>query len=131
MGGEGKARTGGGGAGGASLCGFSRSVEAGGDSGFWTWGKGAQLEGSKSFCKDLLVRQKIPTARAGSFSNIKEALSFLETLSCPVVVKADGLAAGKGVVIAESHGEAKQAMTEMMEGRVFGEAGREFYWRNF
>ena len=85
--------------------------------------KGAQLEGSKSFCKDLLVRQKIPTARAGSFSNMKEALSFLETLSCPVVVKADGLAAGKGVVIAESHGEAKQAMTEMMEGRVFGEAG--------
>jgi len=85
--------------------------------------KGAQLEGSKSFCKDLLVRQKIPTARAGSFLSMKEALVFLETLSCPVVVKADGLAAGKGVVIAESHGEAKQAMTEMMEGRVFGDAG--------
>jgi len=85
--------------------------------------KGAQLEGSKSFCKDLLVRQKIPTARAGSFSNMKEALVFLDTLSFPVVVKADGLAAGKGVVIAESHGEAKEAMTQMMEGRVFGDAG--------
>ncbi|NBY65713.1 MAG: phosphoribosylamine--glycine ligase [Verrucomicrobia bacterium] len=93
--------------------------------------KGAQLEGSKSFCKDLLVRQGIPTARAGSFSRTREALVFLETLSCPVVVKADGLAAGKGVVIAESHGEAKQAMAEMMEGRVFGDAGAKVVLEEF
>jgi phosphoribosylamine--glycine ligase len=85
--------------------------------------KGAQLEGSKSFCKELLVAQKIPTARAGSFTEKSRALIFLESLSCPVVVKADGLAAGKGVVIAESHAEAKKAIEEMMEGRVFGEAG--------
>jgi len=85
--------------------------------------KGAQLEGSKSFCKELLVAQKIPTARAGSFTEKSRALIFLESLSCPVVVKADGLAGGKGVVIAESHAEAKKAIEEMMEGRVFGEAG--------
>jgi len=71
----------------------------------------------------LLVAQKIPTARAGSFTEKSRALIFLESLSCPVVVKADGLAGGKGVVIAESHAEAKKAIEEMMEGRVFGEAG--------
>ncbi len=85
--------------------------------------RGAQLEGSKSFCKDLLVEQKIPTARAGSFTEVGKALAFLESLACPIVVKADGLAAGKGVVIAPSREEAGQAVREMMEARVFGEAG--------
>ncbi|MDA1341131.1 MAG: phosphoribosylamine--glycine ligase, partial [Verrucomicrobia bacterium] len=85
--------------------------------------KGAQLEGSKSFCKDLLVQQKIPTARAGSFTEVEKALAFLESLTCPIVVKADGLAGGKGVVIAPSRKEAGQAIREMMEARVFGEAG--------
>jgi len=84
---------------------------------------GAQLEGSKSFCKDLLVSQNIPTARAGSFTDLKEAVRFSETLSCPQVVKADGLAAGKGVVIAQTHAEAARAIQEMMRDRVFGEAG--------
>ena len=85
--------------------------------------KGAQLEGSKSFCKDLLVQQRIPTARAGSFTEVEKALAFLESLTCPIVVKADGLAGGKGVVIAPSRKEAGQAIREMMEARVFGEAG--------
>jgi phosphoribosylamine--glycine ligase len=84
---------------------------------------GAQLEGSKSFCKDLLVSQNIPTARAGSFTGLKEAVRFSETLSCPQVVKADGLAAGKGVVIAQTHTEAARAIQEMMGDRVFGDAG--------
>ena len=85
--------------------------------------EGARLEGSKSFCKELLVRQKIPTSRAGSFQTLEEAIRFSESLPCPQVVKADGLAAGKGVVIAGSHAEAAQAIRQMMADRLFGEAG--------
>ena len=85
--------------------------------------KGAELEGSKSFCKELLVSQKIPTARAGSFQNLEEAVRFSESLPCPQVVKADGLAAGKGVVIAGSYAEAADAIRQMMAEKVFGEAG--------
>ena len=85
--------------------------------------KGAQLEGSKSFCKELMVSEKIATAQAGSFTDREEAVRFSESLCCPQVVKADGLAAGKGVVIAKSHREAVEAIGEMMVGRVFGEAG--------
>ncbi len=85
--------------------------------------QGAQLEGSKSFCKDLLVSQKIPTARAGSFKDVTEAIRFSGSLPCRQVVKADGLAAGKGVVIAETHEEAAKAIREMMADRVFGDAG--------
>ena len=84
---------------------------------------GARLEGSKSFCKELLVSEKIPTARAGSFTKEDEAVRFSDSLPCPQVVKADGLAAGKGVVIAESHEQARSAIHEMMTDRVFGEAG--------
>lgn len=85
--------------------------------------KGAQLEGSKSFCKELLVSQRIPTAKAGSFCKVAEAIRFSESLPCPQVVKADGLAAGKGVVIAQSHGEAAETIRQMMAEKVFGEAG--------
>ena len=84
---------------------------------------GARLEGSKSFCKELLVSQKIPTARAGSFRSVDEAVRFSESLTCPQVVKADGLAAGKGVVIAGSHAEAATAIRQMMAEKAFGEAG--------
>ena len=85
--------------------------------------KGARLEGSKSFCKELLVSQRIPTAKAGSFRKVEEAIRFSESLPCPQVVKADGLAAGKGVVIAGSHAEAARAIRKMMAEKVFGEAG--------
>jgi len=85
--------------------------------------RGAQLEGSKSFCKELLVSQKIPTAKAGSFQNLEAAVRFSESLPCPQVVKADGLAAGKGVVIAGSHAEAAEAIRQMMAEKVFGQAG--------
>lgn len=84
---------------------------------------GARLEGSKSFCKELLVSQKIPTARAGSFRSVEEAVRFSVSLGCPQVVKADGLAAGKGVVIAASHDEAATAIRQMMAEKAFGEAG--------
>ena len=85
--------------------------------------KGALLEGSKTFCKELLVNQRIPTAKAGSFQKVEEAVRFSESLPCPQVVKADGLAAGKGVVIAGSHAEAAQAIRQMMAEKAFGEAG--------
>ncbi len=85
--------------------------------------EGARLEGSKSFCKELLVGQNIPTARAGSFQKVEEAIRFSESLPCPQVVKADGLAAGKGVVIAGSHAEAAQAIRQMMADKLFGDAG--------
>ena len=85
--------------------------------------EGARLEGSKSFCKDLLVSQNIPTARAGSFQGLEEAIRFSRSLPCPQVVKADGLAAGKGVVIAASPSEAEKAIRQMMADKVFGEAG--------
>jgi len=84
---------------------------------------GARLEGSKSFCKELLLSEQIPTAQAGSFQNLEEAIRFSEALACPQVVKADGLAAGKGVVMAESYAQAAQAIRQMMTEKIFGEAG--------
>ena len=116
----------------APLCaGLADRLRGAGIRVFGPGAKGAQLEGSKSFCKDLLVRQKIPTARAGSFTTMKEALDFLEGMTFPVVVKADGLAAGKGVVIAESQPEAVHAMREMLENRVFGDAGAKVLLEEF
>lgn len=93
--------------------------------------KGAQIEGSKTFCKDLLVRQKIATAKAGSFTTVAEAVGFLGGLTYPVVVKADGLAGGKGVVMAENESEARRAVREMLEERVFGEAGARILLEEF
>lgn len=116
----------------APLCaGLANRLRGAGIRVFGPSAKGAQLEGSKSFCKDLLVRQKIPTARAGSFTTMKEALDFLDGMTFPVVVKADGLAAGKGVVIAESQTEAVHAMREMLENRVFGDAGAKVLLEEF
>jgi phosphoribosylamine---glycine ligase len=116
----------------APLCaGLADRLRGAGIRVFGPGAKGAQLEGSKSFCKDLLVRQKIPTARAGSFTTMKEALDFLEGMTFPVVVKADGLAAGKGVVIAESQPEALRAMREMLEDRLFGDAGAKVLLEEF
>ncbi len=116
----------------APLCaGLADRLRGAGIRVFGPGAKGAQLEGSKSFCKDLLVRQKIPTARAGSFTTMKEALDFLEGMTFPVVVKADGLAAGKGVVIAESQPEAVHAVREMLENRVFGDAGAKVLLEEF
>jgi len=116
----------------APLCaGLADRLRGAGIRVFGPGAKGAQLEGSKSFCKDLLVRQKIPTARAGSFTTMKEALIFLSGMTFPVVVKADGLAAGKGVVIAGSQTEAVHAMREMLENRIFGDAGAKVLLEEF
>lgn len=83
----------------------------------------AQLESSKAFAKDFLARHKIPTAAYQTFSDITPAKAFAKTLGLPVVIKADGLAAGKGVIIAQSQQEADAAIDDMLSGNKFGDAG--------
>ena len=83
----------------------------------------SQLEGSKIFMKNFLKRNKIPTAKYIETKDIEEAKKFIDTLPLPVVVKADGLCAGKGVIIAESYDDAKKAAFDMLSGESFGEAG--------
>ena len=91
----------------------------------------ARLESSKVFAKDFMQRHGLPTARWGAFSTSHEALRFAETLPCPLVVKADGLALGKGVIIAQTQAEAAQAIVEIMDLRCFGEAGRQVVIEEF
>jgi len=83
----------------------------------------AQLEGSKVFAKDFMARHNIPTAAYGNFTDIDEAIAFIHRHGAPIVVKADGLAAGKGVIIARTVPEAEMAVRDMLAGNVFGEAG--------
>ncbi|MCG5536441.1 phosphoribosylamine--glycine ligase [Ectothiorhodospira mobilis] len=83
----------------------------------------ARLEGSKSFSKDFLARHHIPTAAYGSFTDLDEALAYLRRQGAPIVVKADGLAAGKGVILAQTLEEAEAAVRDMLAGNAFGEAG--------
>ena len=83
--------------------------------------RASQLEGSKIFTKNLCKKYKIPTAKFGIFSNTKQALSFLQNCSFPIVIKADGLAAGKGVYISENYREALKAVDEIFKGK-FGNA---------
>ncbi|MBE6040856.1 MAG: phosphoribosylamine--glycine ligase [Clostridiales bacterium] len=83
----------------------------------------AVIEGSKVFSKDLMKKYDIPTARYQSFDNVKDALYYLETAPVPTVIKADGLALGKGVIIAETREEAVAAVREMMEDHKFGQSG--------
>ncbi|NKB64614.1 MAG: phosphoribosylamine--glycine ligase [Gammaproteobacteria bacterium] len=85
--------------------------------------RAAQLEGSKTFAKDFLADNQIPTAAYRSFVDVHDALSYLDGIEFPVVVKADGLAAGKGVVIAETRHEAKKAVEDMLSSNRFGDAG--------
>jgi phosphoribosylamine--glycine ligase len=83
----------------------------------------AQLEGSKAFAKDFLARHGIPTAYYAVFEDAKLALDHVREHGAPIVIKADGLAAGKGVVVAMTLAEAEAAITDMLEGNAFGEAG--------
>ncbi len=84
----------------------------------------ARLEGSKCFAKEFLARHAVPTAPFEIFSDVETALAHLESRAVPVVVKADGLAAGKGVVVARTREEAKEAARAMLVEGVFGDAGR-------
>lgn len=83
----------------------------------------AQLEGSKAFTKDFLARHNIPSAAYGTFTDVEQALTYLQQQSIPIVIKADGLAAGKGVVVATERLEAEDAIKDMLSGNRFGEAG--------
>ncbi len=83
----------------------------------------AELEGSKAFSKDFLARHKIPTAEYQVFTDLDSAHAYIREKGAPIVVKADGLAAGKGVILAQTESEAIQAVTDMLAGNAFGEAG--------
>ena len=83
----------------------------------------AQLEGSKAFTKDFLARHNIPTAEYQNFTEIEPALAYVREKGAPIVVKADGLAAGKGVIVAMTLQEAEDAIRDMLAGNAFGEAG--------
>ncbi len=83
----------------------------------------ARLEGSKVYMKNILKKYNVPTAAFIETSNEKEAHNFIETMTAPIVVKADGLCAGKGVIIAQSQEEAKNAVSDMLSGASFGDAG--------
>jgi phosphoribosylamine--glycine ligase len=83
----------------------------------------SQLEGSKAFCKDFLDRNNIPTAYYDVFTEVAPAVKYVQEKGTPIVIKADGLAAGKGVIIANTEAEAVDAINDMLEGNRFGEAG--------
>ncbi|MCO6412819.1 MAG: phosphoribosylamine--glycine ligase, partial [Thiogranum sp.] len=83
----------------------------------------AELEGSKAFTKDFLARHEIPTARYGNFTDLDQAIAYIRQQGAPIVVKADGLAAGKGVILAQTEQQAIDACRDMLAGNVFGDAG--------
>ena len=83
----------------------------------------AQLEGSKAFTKDFLARHHIPTAAYGNFTDIDAAVTYVKQQGAPIVIKADGLAAGKGVILAQTEQEAVDAIKDMLAGNSFGDAG--------
>jgi phosphoribosylamine--glycine ligase len=108
----------------APLClGLVDRLEAIGIRAFGPNQSAARLEGSKIFTKELLNKAGIPTARSRRFTALAPALAGLSEFSLPVVVKADGLAAGKGVIIAQSRAEAEEALRDMLERKVFAAAG--------
>ncbi|URL02705.1 phosphoribosylamine--glycine ligase [Avibacterium sp. 20-126] len=83
----------------------------------------AQLEGSKAFTKDFLARHQIPTAEYQNFTDVEQALAYVRQKGAPIVIKADGLAAGKGVIVAITLAEAEDAIKDMLSGNAFGDAG--------
>jgi phosphoribosylamine---glycine ligase len=110
--------------------GIADSLRAGGVPVFGPSAAAAQLEGSKGFTKDLCARAGIPTAAYRRFADRNEALAALPEFGVPVVIKADGLAAGKGVIIAETAAEAREAVEDMFRGS-FGDAGAEVVIEEF
>ncbi len=91
----------------------------------------AQLEGSKVYMKNFLAKYNIPTAKYIESDSIEDLFKFTNTLEVPIVVKADGLCGGKGVIIAQSHDEAKKAISEMLSGKSFGDAGKKVIVEEF
>ena len=110
------------------------AVDALNSKGIKTFGpdkKAAVIEGSKAFSKDLMKKYNIPTASYETFSDMNEALKYVDTCPIPVVVKADGLALGKGVIIAETREQAVQAVNDIMGDRVFGDSGNKVVIEEF
>ncbi len=91
---------------------------------FGSSAQASQLEGSKIFMKNFLARHNVPTAKYIETDSIEESYKFINSLEAPIVVKADGLCGGKGVIIAQNHNEAKKAVGEMLSGDSFGDAGK-------
>ncbi|GAB3416389.1 MULTISPECIES: phosphoribosylamine--glycine ligase [Erwinia] len=91
----------------------------------------AQLEGSKAFTKDFLARHKIPTAEYQNFTDVEPALAYVREKGAPIVIKADGLAAGKGVIVAMTLQEAEDAIQDMLAGNAFGDAGHRIVVEEF
>tara|TARA_B100000683_G_scaffold2061_1_gene2241 strand:- start:440 stop:1708 length:1269 start_codon:yes stop_codon:yes gene_type:complete len=104
----------------------SKSIKAFGPS-----KEAAQLEGSKTFSKDFFVKYSIPTAGYKSFNNYEESINHLDLISYPTVVKADGLAAGKGVIICENKDEAVDALNSIFKDKAFGSAGNKVVIEDF
>ncbi|HIE0433100.1 TPA: phosphoribosylamine--glycine ligase [Serratia marcescens] len=91
----------------------------------------AQLEGSKAFTKDFLARHRIPTAEYENFTDVEPALAYVRRKGAPIVIKADGLAAGKGVIVAMTLQEAEEAVRDMLAGNAFGDAGHRIVVEEF
>jgi phosphoribosylamine--glycine ligase len=105
------------------VCGLADRLRTAGHAVFGPGEKAAMLEGSKAFSKRVMSSAGIPTARSGSFSNVADAMELVDALGGRAVVKADGLAAGKGVVVANDMDSAREALEACLEKRVFGAAG--------
>lgn len=105
------------------VAGIVDAFRAAGQRIFGPTAQAAQLEGSKAFAKDFMQRHRIPTAAYGSFTEIPAAEAFIRNHGAPIVVKADGLAAGKGVILAQTEDEARAAVHDMLAGNAFGSAG--------
>ena len=106
------------------VAGLADELRAAGRRVFGPGADGARLEGSKAWMKDVLVEAGVPTARHGTFTEVDAAFAFLDTLDGMWVVKTDGLAAGKGVVVTTSIDEARAAVRDYLSGAAFGDAGR-------
>jgi phosphoribosylamine--glycine ligase len=98
-------------------------LERNGCRGFGPTCAAAQLEGSKAFAKDVMRRCKVPTGFSSTFTDADEAERYIDEVGAPIVVKADGLTGGKGVLVCASNAEARAAVNEIMRGRIFGDAG--------
>ncbi len=105
------------------VMGVTDAMEAAGIPCFGPSGYAAQLEGSKTFAKEVMIAAGIPTAAYAEFTDLEKARAYVQKQGAPIVVKADGLAAGKGVIVAHSEAEALEALDEIMGKMVFGQAG--------
>ncbi len=113
------------------VAGMVDALEARGIRAFGPSAKAAEIEGSKVFSKELMKKYGIPTAKYETFSSAKEAIAYLEKSTYPIVIKAEGLALGKGVIIPQSFEEAKQGVLDIMEDKQFGEAGNRIVIEEF